>query len=170
MNWNLEGSIYERSSIKIAHFVPIHLQTWLPQEILVSDWLVSKKSSPLKPSSQMKRNLVFISNFPPTLFKLILASDDFSVKLMQEEALIDMLPSYHAAPGRVLYWIYNSLLVITSILQNLSYISLAGKKIAESHGKSPALDSWGEKVTIQASVDLVNMKGNGILEMQLHYR
>lgn len=33
-----------------------------------------------------------------------------------------------------------------------------GRKIAETHGKSPALDSWGEKVTIQASIDLVNIK------------
>ena len=24
--------------LEIAHFVPIHLQTWLPQAILVSDW------------------------------------------------------------------------------------------------------------------------------------
>jgi hypothetical protein len=38
------GSIYGRSSIKIAHFVPIGLQTWPPQAILVSDWLISKKS------------------------------------------------------------------------------------------------------------------------------
>jgi hypothetical protein len=36
------------SSINIAHFVPIRLQTWLPQAILISDWLISKKSSPLK--------------------------------------------------------------------------------------------------------------------------
>jgi hypothetical protein len=36
------------SSIKIAHFVPIRLQTWPPQAILVSDWLISKKSSPLQ--------------------------------------------------------------------------------------------------------------------------
>ena len=43
MNWNLIGNIYGRSSIKIAHFVPIHLQTWPPQAILVSDWLNSKK-------------------------------------------------------------------------------------------------------------------------------
>jgi hypothetical protein len=35
--------------MKIAHFVPILLQTWPPQAILVSDWLISKKSSPLKP-------------------------------------------------------------------------------------------------------------------------
>jgi hypothetical protein len=27
--------------------------TWLPQTILVSDWLISKKSSPLKPLGQM---------------------------------------------------------------------------------------------------------------------
>jgi hypothetical protein len=47
MNQNLVGSIYGRSSIKIAHFVPIRYQTWSPQTILVSDWLISKKSSPL---------------------------------------------------------------------------------------------------------------------------
>jgi hypothetical protein len=47
MKRNLVGSIYGRSSIKIAHFVPIRYQTWLPQTILVSDWLISKKSSPL---------------------------------------------------------------------------------------------------------------------------
>jgi hypothetical protein len=32
----------------IAHFIPIRLQTWPLQAILVSDWLISKKSSPLK--------------------------------------------------------------------------------------------------------------------------
>jgi hypothetical protein len=42
MNRNLVGSIIGRSSIKIAHFVPIHYQTWLPQAILVSDWSISK--------------------------------------------------------------------------------------------------------------------------------
>ena len=58
MNRNLVGSFHGRSSIKNAHFVPIGLQTWPSQEILVSDWLISKESSPLKPSSQMNRNLV----------------------------------------------------------------------------------------------------------------
>jgi hypothetical protein len=58
LNRNLVGSIYRRSSIKIAHFVPIRLQTWPPQVILVSDWLISKKSSPLKPPGQMNQNLV----------------------------------------------------------------------------------------------------------------
>jgi hypothetical protein len=53
MNQNLVGSILGRSSIKIAHLVPIHYQTWPPQAILVSDWLISKKSFPLKPLSQM---------------------------------------------------------------------------------------------------------------------
>jgi hypothetical protein len=32
------------STIKIAHFVPIRLQAWPPQAILVSDWLISKKN------------------------------------------------------------------------------------------------------------------------------
>jgi hypothetical protein len=58
MNRNLVGSIYGRSSIKIAHFVPICLHTWPPQAILVSDWLISKKSSPLKPLGQMNQNMV----------------------------------------------------------------------------------------------------------------
>ena len=31
------------SSINNAHLVPIRLQTWPPQTILVSDWLISKK-------------------------------------------------------------------------------------------------------------------------------
>jgi hypothetical protein len=44
--------------MKIANFVPINLQTWLPQAILISDWLISKKSSPLKPHGQMNRNLI----------------------------------------------------------------------------------------------------------------
>ena len=58
MNQNLVGNILRRSSIKIAHLVPIRLQTWPPQTILVCDWLISKKSSPLKPLGQMNRNLV----------------------------------------------------------------------------------------------------------------
>ena len=37
MNQNLVGSIYGRSSINIAHFVPIGQQTWLPQAVLVSE-------------------------------------------------------------------------------------------------------------------------------------
>ena len=41
MNRNLVESSYGRSSIKIAHFVPIRLQTWPPQAIIVSDWLIS---------------------------------------------------------------------------------------------------------------------------------
>jgi hypothetical protein len=42
MNRNLVGSFLGRSSINLAHLVPICLQTWLPQTILVSDWLISK--------------------------------------------------------------------------------------------------------------------------------
>ena len=39
-------------------FRPDSLETWPPQAILASDWLCSKKHYPLKPLSQMKRNLV----------------------------------------------------------------------------------------------------------------
>ena len=41
MNRNLVGSNYGRSSIKIAHFIPIRWQTWTPQTIIVSDWPIS---------------------------------------------------------------------------------------------------------------------------------
>jgi hypothetical protein len=58
MNRNLVGSILGSSSIKIANLVPIRQQTWPPQTILVSDWLISKKSSSLKPLGQMNQNLV----------------------------------------------------------------------------------------------------------------
>ena len=58
MNRNLVGSFYGSSSINIAHFVLIRLQTWLPQAILVSDWSISKKSSPMKLFGQMNQNLV----------------------------------------------------------------------------------------------------------------
>jgi hypothetical protein len=58
MNQNLVGSIYGRSSIKIAHFMSIRLQTWPPQAILVTDWPIKKKSSPPKLLGQMKQNLV----------------------------------------------------------------------------------------------------------------
>jgi hypothetical protein len=41
MNRNLVGSNYGRSSIKIAHFIPIRWQTWSPKTILVSVWPIS---------------------------------------------------------------------------------------------------------------------------------
>jgi hypothetical protein len=44
MNRNLVGSIYGRSYINIAHFIPICWQTWPPQAILVSDWFISKNN------------------------------------------------------------------------------------------------------------------------------
>jgi hypothetical protein len=43
--------------LKIAHFVPIRLQAWPSQAILVSDWSISEKSA-LKLLGQMNRNLV----------------------------------------------------------------------------------------------------------------
>ena len=59
MELNLVGSIYIRSFIKFPHFVPIRQQTWPWQAILVSDWLIYKKSSPLKPLGQMDLYLVW---------------------------------------------------------------------------------------------------------------
>ena len=57
MEPNLAESIYIRSSIKFLHFVPFHQQIWPPRAILVSDWLMLKKSSPLKLLGQMEPNL-----------------------------------------------------------------------------------------------------------------
>jgi hypothetical protein len=48
----------EINQSETRHLVLIRLQTWLPQTILVSDWLISKKSPFLKPLCQMNRNLV----------------------------------------------------------------------------------------------------------------
>ena len=56
MEPNLAESIYIRSSIKFLHFVPFHQQIWLPRAILVSDWPMLKKSSPLKLLGQMEPN------------------------------------------------------------------------------------------------------------------
>ena len=39
------------------HFVPFRQQIWPPRAILVSDWLMLKKSSPLKLLGQMEPNL-----------------------------------------------------------------------------------------------------------------
>jgi hypothetical protein len=48
---------YQISVHSAKHFVPIHLQTWPPQAILVSDWPISKKSSSLQ-LCQMNGNMV----------------------------------------------------------------------------------------------------------------
>ena len=57
MEPNLAESIYIRSCIKFLHFVPFRQQIWPPRAILVSDWLMLKKSSPLKLLDQMEPNL-----------------------------------------------------------------------------------------------------------------
>jgi hypothetical protein len=44
--------------MEAVHFVLICKKIWPPQTILVSDWLISKKSSPLKLLGKMNRNLV----------------------------------------------------------------------------------------------------------------
>jgi hypothetical protein len=50
MNRNLAGSIYGRSSLKIAYFVLIRYQTWLPQTILVSSLV--QRTFPLVPDNR----------------------------------------------------------------------------------------------------------------------
>jgi hypothetical protein len=45
------------SSIKFLRFFPFGQQTWLPRAILVSDWLMLNKSSPLKLIGLMEPNL-----------------------------------------------------------------------------------------------------------------
>ena len=57
MEPSLAGSSYVRSSINFLHFVPFRQQIWLPRAILVSDWLLLKKSSPLKQLGQTEPNL-----------------------------------------------------------------------------------------------------------------
>jgi hypothetical protein len=57
MEPNLAESIYIRSSIKFLHFFPFRQQIWPSRAILVSDWLMLKKSSPLKLLGQMEPNL-----------------------------------------------------------------------------------------------------------------
>jgi hypothetical protein len=57
MEPTLAGSIYVRYSIKLLHLVPFGQQTWPPRAILVSDWLMLNKSSPLKLLGQMEPNL-----------------------------------------------------------------------------------------------------------------
>ena len=57
MEPNLAGSIYVRSSIKLLHLVPFGQQTWPPRLIFFSDWLMLKKSSPLKQLGQTEPNL-----------------------------------------------------------------------------------------------------------------
>jgi hypothetical protein len=58
MKQNMVENIYGRSSIKIAYFGPIRQQIWPPKTILVSDWLITKKSSALNLFGQIKRTLV----------------------------------------------------------------------------------------------------------------
>jgi hypothetical protein len=40
---------------RLLIFIPICYQTWPAHANFVSDWLISRKSSPLKPHGQMNR-------------------------------------------------------------------------------------------------------------------
>ena len=56
MEQNFTRSICGRSFTKFPRFILIGLQIWPPRAILVSDWLIFQKSSPLKPHGQMDPN------------------------------------------------------------------------------------------------------------------
>jgi hypothetical protein len=47
----------DKRIIRFLHFVPFRQQIWPPRAIVVSDWLMLKKSSPLKLLGQMEPNL-----------------------------------------------------------------------------------------------------------------
>jgi hypothetical protein len=77
MKWSLVGSIYGRSSIMIAHFVPIHLQTWPPQAILVSDWPIFK-------------NLLFWNHWACSLAELPLRQTWATLKTIMTHAFLSL--------------------------------------------------------------------------------
>jgi hypothetical protein len=56
------SNLYRGPSIDASYQASYHLAKRFQRKkaILVSDWLISKKSSPLKPLSQINRNLVGI--------------------------------------------------------------------------------------------------------------
>jgi hypothetical protein len=64
MPCNLLGCIYGRSSVNIAHFVPIHLQTWPPQATLVSDCLIFSSHQVSVYLAQLFQRRIFKKNQP----------------------------------------------------------------------------------------------------------
>jgi hypothetical protein len=83
---NLAGSIYVRYSIKLLHMVPFGQQTWPPRAIIFSDWLLLKKSSPLKLLGQMEPNLAG-SIYSQSLKGLLLVAMFIGRMELNEEAL-----------------------------------------------------------------------------------
>ena len=56
---NFLEMVFRWSSFRILSDDPAHQPRWPPQGILVSDWLIYKKSSPVKPLGQMDLYLVW---------------------------------------------------------------------------------------------------------------
>ena len=77
MDPNFTGSIYGRSFTKFPHFIPIGLQIWLPRAILVSNWLIFQKPSPLKPHGQMEPTVQEASVGGPLQRFLISSQSDY---------------------------------------------------------------------------------------------
>jgi hypothetical protein len=74
------------ASYQVSVFVLFRWQRWPPQEILVSDWSISKKSSFLKPLCQMNRNLVG-SIYERSSIKIDCRKEDF-LEIDQSETRI----------------------------------------------------------------------------------
>jgi hypothetical protein len=83
MDRNVVVSIYGWYSIKVAHFVPIHWQTWTPQVILVSDWSISK-------------NLLLWNRFAILLWPCLLM-DQNEMSNFYRGPSIDIDASYHVS-------------------------------------------------------------------------
>jgi hypothetical protein len=90
MEPNLAGSIYVRSSIKFLRFILFFQQIWLPRAILVSDWLMLNKSSPLKLPGQIKPSLTLHRCFLPSLasFGQAVSEEIFLIVANQKKELL----------------------------------------------------------------------------------
>ena len=110
MKPNLAGSIYVRSSINYLCFVPFGQQIWLPRAILVFDWLMLKKSSPLKLLGQIKPNLAgsiyrFLLYIPRRVFHLFLFSN-------RGCALYNWTNSSHIFLDRIWLFVYGKMMFL----------------------------------------------------------
>ena len=110
MKPNLAGIIYVRSFINFLCFVPFGQQIWLPRAILVFDWLMLKKYSPLKLLGQIKPNLAgsiyrFLLYIPRRVFHLFLFSN-------RGCALYNRTNSSRIFPDRIWLFVYGKMMFL----------------------------------------------------------